>query len=168
MSNDEVRGYSLLLTVGGLTPPYDVANKWAANTQTPGGGLRVTNVDATTGVAALVPSVTKIASATGAGDTTVWTPTAGKKFNLMRGTISIAGTAAAATPVRLRLTDGAGGTVLAEFRFALDTTLKGDTQIPFDFGNGELSAAADNLLVANLDTALASGAVALNISGTEV
>lgn len=66
--------------------------------------------------------------------TTVWTPAAGKKFRLMSIQIS---TSAAAT---VHLRDGAGGT-----RFHSQRTGGADTK-DFNFGNGYLSSAANNVL----------------------
>lgn len=65
---------------------------------------------------------------------TVWTPAAGKKFRLMGVQISTS----AAAQVHLR--DGAGGT-----RFHSQRTGGADTK-DFNFGNGYLSAAANNVL----------------------
>jgi hypothetical protein len=66
-------------------------------------------------------------------ETTVWTPTSGKKFRLMRLVL----TAGAATT--LTFNDGTGGTLI----FTLGA---GATAIFVDLGNGILSAAANNLL----------------------
>lgn len=66
--------------------------------------------------------------------TTIWTPTAGRRFRLMGVQIS---TSAAAT---VHLRDGAGGT-----RFHSQRTGGADTK-DFNFGNGYLSAAANNVL----------------------
>jgi hypothetical protein len=66
--------------------------------------------------------------------TTVWTPAAGRKFRLMGLQIS---TSAAAT---VHLRDGAGGT-----RFHSQRTGGADTK-DFNFGNGYLSATANNVL----------------------
>lgn len=67
--------------------------------------------------------------------TTVWTPSAGKKFRLMGVSISVSGTNSAA-----HLRDGAGGTIFYTVR-APGTDTK-----TFDFGNGYLSSAVNNVL----------------------
>ncbi len=101
------------------------------------------------------------------GDTTIWTPTSGKKFRLMGGTISASGTAAALTATLLKLQDGASGTNIVQFRIAIATTVTGDTQISFTLDNGRLSGAINTVLNANLSTALTAGSMVVNVYGTE-
>jgi hypothetical protein len=71
--------------------------------------------------------------------TTIWTPTTGKKFRLMGVIVSTSAT------VHLHLRDGAGGTIF----FTSRTLATGQT---FDFGNGYLSAAANNVLEVRNDS----------------
>lgn len=108
--------------------------------------------------------------ATAAGNTAVWTPTAGKKFRLMGYTISAAGTLAATGVNTLQLRDG--GTVIKTHLANMIQTPTvsisgGDTQIGADLGQGQLSATANNVLNVNLSTAMATGGVAVNVWGTE-
>lgn len=108
--------------------------------------------------------------ATAAGSTAVWTPTAGKRFRLMGYTISVAGTLAATGVQALKLEDAA--TVIKNhFANVIETPSAsvsgGDTQIGADLGQGQLSAAINNVLNINLGTAMATGGVAVNVWGTE-
>jgi len=108
--------------------------------------------------------------ATAAGSTPVWTPTAGKRFRLMGYTISVAGTLAATGVQALKLEDGA--TVIKNhFADMIETPAVGasggDTQIGADLGQGQLSAAINNVLNINLSTAIVTGGVAVNVWGTE-
>lgn len=87
-----------------------------------------------------------------ATETTVWTPAAGKKFRLMRLVVasSVAG--------NLVFRDGTAGTIIA-----VVPTLAG-APIYLDFGNGILSAAANNLLTC---TGPAASTLSGMIYGTE-
>lgn len=109
----------------------------------------------------------KTTAATALGESTVWTPAVGKKFRIMGGTISVCGTLAALAVQTIQLLDGTGGAIIAQFNAAVGATVSGDTQIPFSFENGFLSAAANNALIVKLGTAMASGSVAVNTFGTE-
>jgi hypothetical protein len=110
-----------------------------------------------------------------AGNTTVWTPTTGKKFRLMAALIVVTGNAnrAAGGQVQLQLTDGAGGTTIIGTTTYVPTT--SGTVMGSDFnsgwmvlpGNGYLSAAANNVLVLNTGAAITTGAVAVTAVGTE-
>lgn len=82
-------------------------------------------------------------------EATIWTPAAGKKFRLMGMTISV-GTAAG----NVVLKDNTAGTVIA-----IIPKTAVDTPITLNFGNGILSAVADNVLTAD-------GAATATISGT--
>lgn len=113
-------------------------------------------------------AVFKSVAATVAGNTTVWTPAAGKKFRLMGYTISVAGTLAATGVELIKLTDAAAGTVIAQHNATVTiTTPTGDTQIGADLGQGFLSGAINNALTVNLGTAMATGSVIVNAWGTE-
>jgi hypothetical protein len=108
--------------------------------------------------------------ATLVGSTAVWTPTAGKKFRLMGYTISVAGTLAATGVQVLKLEDAAVviKTHLANVIETPTVSISGgDTQIGADLGQGQLSAAVNNVLNINLGTAMATGGVAVNVWGTE-
>lgn len=71
-----------------------------------------------------------------ATETTVWTPAAGTRFRLMGMTVasSVAG--------NLVFRDNTAGTIIA----SVSTTA--GVPVPVDFGNGKLSAAANNVLTA--------------------
>ncbi len=112
-------------------------------------------------------NVFKTVAATGSGETTVWTPTSGKKFRLMGLTVSVSGTLAGLGVQVITIKDGAGGTAFLTFNAAVGATLVGDSQMFSELGQGKLSAAANNLLIVNLGTAMASGSVAVNAWGTE-
>lgn len=112
-------------------------------------------------------AVFKTVVITAAGNTTVWTPTSGKKFRLMGYSISASGTAASLVANLLKLQDGAAGTNIAQHFIAIALTVTGDTQIYADLGQGVLSGAVDTVLNANLATALTAGGIAINAWGTE-
>jgi len=115
-----------------------------------------------------VANVFKSVLATAAGNTIVWTPVAGKKFRLMGYTLSVAGTLAATGVELMKLTDAAGGTVIAQHQATLTiTTPTGDTQIGADLGQGFLSGAINRVLNVNLSAAITGGGVAVNAWGTE-
>ena len=112
-----------------------------------------------------VANIFHSAVATAAGATAVWTPTAGKSFRLMGYTISVSGTLAAAGTQVLQLLDAAA--IIKRHNATVQSVITGDTQIGADLGNGQLSAAANNVLNINLGTAMATGSVAVNVWGTE-
>jgi hypothetical protein len=117
-----------------------------------------------------VANIFKTVTATASGATNVWTPTAGKKFRLMGYTISCAGTLAATGVQTLQLLDNATVIKNHAANMIQTTTVSisgGDTQIGADLGNGQLSAAANNVLKISLGTAMATGEVAVNAWGTE-
>ena len=108
--------------------------------------------------------------ATAAGSTAVWTPSAGTKFRLMGYTIDVAATAAATGPLTIKLEDGA--TVIKNHIVNVIQTQTanisgGDSHMGADLGQGQLSAADDNVLNINLSEACGSGGVAINVWGTE-
>jgi hypothetical protein len=115
---------------------------------------------------ARIATIFKTVIATAAGNTAVWTPAAGKQFRLMGYSISIAGTLAATGVLTVELVDQA--TVIKNHVATVaQTTPTGDTQIGIDLGQGQLSAAANNILQVNLSVAMATGGVAVNAWGTE-
>lgn len=112
-------------------------------------------------------NVFKTVIASASGSTAVWTPTAGKSFNLMGYTLSASGTTGSAGTTTVQLTDGA--TVIKNhlISFASGTAV-GDTQIGVSLGSlGQLSAAVNNVLNINLSGPITSGGVAVNVWGTE-
>lgn len=118
---------------------------------------------------------TATVAATAAGNTAVWTPTAGKKFRLMRFNISAQGLAATATAaVTVSFQDAAAAMPIA---FDVDVpavagVVSGITPVSGglnDYGNGILSAAANNVLNFNISAAGAGtvGTYRINVVGTE-
>lgn len=119
------------------------------------------------------PNVFKTATATAAGNTSVWTPAAGKKFRLMGFTIEVTETAtqAAAGVNDLTLQDSGAAIGLGFSPWipaaALTAQQAGYLSGQVQLGNGYLSAAANNVLQINLSTALTAGKVRVNAWGTE-
>jgi hypothetical protein len=121
-------------------------------------------------VSSRTPSIYKNAQGAALADNTIWTPAAGKKFRLMGGIITVVGTAAAASIVECQLQDGVDGTIILDLAAEVPAALAtGETVvIPFNLpGNGFLSAAANNVLNADLTVAMATGAWFINVWGTE-
>ena len=113
-----------------------------------------------------VATVFKNAAVTASGATTIWTPSAGKRFRLMGYTLSISGTLAATGTQAIELLDGA--TVIAQHGATVNSaTPQGDTQIGVDYGNGYLSVVVNNVLSINLSATMLTGAVYVNAWGTE-
>lgn len=123
------------------------------------------------------PSIFKTVTvaATAAGNTAVWTPTAGKKFRLMGFNITAQGLAATATAaITVSFQDAA---VAMPVAFDVDVpavagVVSGITQVSGglnDYGNGILSAAANNVLNFNISAAGAGtvGTYRINVIGTE-
>lgn len=113
-------------------------------------------------------NVFKTVAATAAGNTAVWTPAANKRFRLLAWRLSVAGTLAADGTQVIQLRDGAT-TVIARAGANVAAALPaGDSQIGEDYGlEGQLSATLNNVLNINLGTAMASGAVYIDVWGTE-
>ena len=125
-------------------------------------------------VAARVVDTFKTVQAAAAGNTALWTPTAGQKFRLMRYLVTVTGNAilAAGAVLTVSLFDGgAGATGQAHDIFvpAAATSLEGFIYNSgwIDLGNGVLSAAANNVLNVNLSAALTAGNVRVIACGTE-
>lgn len=120
------------------------------------------------------PHVFKTGVASALGNTTIWTPAAGKKFRLMAYSIELTGdaTLAAAGLDEITLTDSGvaiGQGVSARIPAASAGVLG---NVPLSggmrqLGNGYLSAAANNVLQVNLSVALSAGEVRVNAIGTE-
>ncbi len=119
------------------------------------------------------PSIYKNFSG-GALSNTLWTPAAGKRFRLMGFSIVLSAdaTLAAAGETVLALVDQATAINIA-FAFwvpaiAITTSLGTTNPVNFNLpGNGYLSLAANNALIANLTVALATGVFSINAMGTE-
>lgn len=114
-----------------------------------------------------------VAAAT-AGNTALWTPTAGKKFRLMRYQIHVTGNAsfAVAGVLTISLFDaaaGATGQVHDVYIPAIAGIVTGEayTSPWIDLGNGYLSVLVNNVLNVNLSAALATGNVRVLCCGTE-
>ena len=111
--------------------------------------------------------VYKTVVATAAGETTVWTPAAGKRVRLMGYTLSVAGTLAATGVETIQLLNGNAGTAFANHLATVtQTTPTGDTQMGADLGQGKLLTADANLRI-KLGTAMSTGGVAINAWGIE-
>lgn len=115
-----------------------------------------------------IANVFKSVAATAIGNTTVWTPQSGKRFRLLAWRLSVAGTLAADGTQVIQLRDG-GVTILSRSGANVAAALpSGDTQIGADYGGeGILGSAPNSTLVINLGTAMASGAVYIDVWGTE-
>jgi len=87
---------------------------------------------------------------------TVWTPTTGKKFRLMGGSISVS---VAGSVLFEDNSAGAGNFVWRTPK------LSADTPYNFDLGNGKLSATTNNVLKAT--SSVASGTIIGTLYGTE-
>lgn len=118
------------------------------------------------------PNIFKTATATASGNTAAWTPTAGKKFRIMRFMIQVTGNAitAGGAVITVSFQDAAAAIGLAMDVFVPATAFStGDDFISpwVDLGNGFLSAAANNVLNINLSAALTAGNVRVTVCGTE-
>lgn len=118
------------------------------------------------------PLIFKTATATASGSTALWTPTSAKKFRVMKYRIEVTGqaTIGAAGTLTIDLLDSAttmGLTHSLYLPMVAINTLGGFATGWIDLGNGKLSAAANNVLNINLDTALTAGVVRIIVAGTE-
>jgi hypothetical protein len=123
------------------------------------------------------PAIFKTASvpATASGNTAVWTPAAGKKFRLMRFQITAQNIAATtATLLTISFQDGSTGITIGTYDVlmpAVANLVSGIMQVSawVDLGNGVLSAAANNVLNANISATVtgATGTFRVNACGTE-
>ncbi|MGB8644038.1 MAG: hypothetical protein WCF84_02285 [Anaerolineae bacterium] len=121
----------------------------ASNPTTPTIGADVSAYNGATWDRLRIPNVFKDLNAAAIGTiATVWTPTSGKKFRIMGGSISVSAAAS------VLLEDNSGGNTV--FR---TPKLLADTPYSFDLGNGFLSAAANNVLKA-------TSSAAANVTGT--
>lgn len=115
----------------------------------------------------------KTATATASGDTALWTPTASKKFRLMRLRIEVTAdvSTSGGAVIDVILRDASTGLPVA-FSFyapaAAITTNPGVYSTGWiDLGNGILSTTINNILNINLSAALATGKVRVIAVGTE-
>lgn len=115
-------------------------------------------------------------SAVTTGNSAVWTPTAGKKFRLMKFQITAQGLAATATAaITVSFQDSASGITIGTYDVdvpAIANVVSGVNQISggwIDIGNGLLSAVANNVLNFNISAAGAGtvGTYRVNVCGTE-
>lgn len=119
-----------------------------------------------------LPAIFKTVTATAAGSTAVWTPTAGKKFRLMGYSITLTGNAVQGVAGNFEMVflDAAAAVGAGHSEYvpgiALNTFGASGTG-KIDFGNGILSALANNVLNINLSAALTGGECRVNVWGTE-
>jgi hypothetical protein len=124
------------------------------------------------------PNVFKTAQASASGDTALWTPTAGKKFRLMKFKLQVPAncTLSARGILTVKLRDGTTDIGLTHDVWLGQTAITTDTnpQQPsllesgwIDLGNGVLSSTINNVLNINLSAALTNGNVRVLAAGTE-
>lgn len=122
------------------------------------------------------PIVGKNANATASGNTALWSPTAGKKFRIMRYQIVVPGTAIYATTagaLTISFQDSASAITGTTHKCQVGTTVTPGTWYNsgwIDIGNGFLSAAANNVLNINLTlggTGVLTDGAFVNVWGTE-
>jgi hypothetical protein len=112
----------------------------------------------------------KTVSATALGATAIWAPAGGNLVRIMGYTISVAGTLAATGVQTIKILDAAA-TVFQHVANVIQTqtvSISGsDTQIGADLGQGYVTAIAGNTVNVSLGTAMATGAVTVNMWGIE-
>lgn len=165
---------NILLGVQRASGAADALNSVAAaNDGSSGNGTPLVALAANVGASydkLRTPSVFKTATATVLNTTALWTPASGKKFRLMGGFLMLTGEAALAAPGDLEITlldqAAAIGIGMSYYVPALAVN-EAYAVVPFNLGNGKLSATANNILNINLGTALAAGEVRASVWGTE-
>jgi hypothetical protein len=165
--------------VATLTPLSTVAVSNFPATQSVSGTVAVSNFPATQ----VSPTIYKTVSVTAgtSGNSAVWTPTAGKKFQLMRFQITGCNlTATAASVVTLSFQDAAVGITIGTYEVLLpavatatDVLFGGNLNLSdgwIDLGNGILSSTINNVLNLNVSSAPAgaTGNYRVNVAGIEV
>lgn len=124
-----------------------------------------------------IPTATifKTAQATASGSTAVWTPAAGKKFNVQWVRVILTENAAQAVAgvVTIDLLDAAVSTHLTFDVYVPGVALSTTPGDAYDsgwmyLGSGILSSTINNLLNVNLSSALTAGNVRVIAAGTEV
>ena len=118
------------------------------------------------------PKVFKTATASSSGNTSVWTPTSGKKFRLMGLDFQLSenSTLGSGAVINIQFQDGTNpiGPVFSPFIPATPITgIGAEVTSMYSLGNGILSALANNTLNINLSSALTAGSVRVNAWGTE-
>lgn len=116
------------------------------------------------------PTIFKSGTGLTAASGAAWTPTAGKKFRLLGGLLTLSKDAAAAGTTFMTLQDAAGTYPLVSQISGGALVAPGRVTVcPFTIvGNGYLSAAANNVLNWGLSgAALTTGAFAFVVWGTE-
>jgi hypothetical protein len=119
------------------------------------------------------PNVFKTVQASSLGNNTLWTPTSGKKFRLMKYRIMIPNGAigSANSYLVMQFKDGSTNMPIIETCFLTTTAsnVAGNTWTSglVDLGNGFLSSAANSALVLNLNYALTDGDLRVLVMGTE-
>lgn len=114
----------------------------------------------------------KQASTAATGSTALWTPTAGKKFRLMRFRVQVTALAkaAAAADLKIALLDSAADLGVSSY-CTIPVAAAGNGVISdtgwIDLGNGVMSSLANNVLNINLSFALTGGLVNVTCAGTE-
>lgn len=120
-----------------------------------------------------VPVVFRSVSATASGDTAVWTPTSGKRFQVVRAHLWLTADASCADAgiITVTLRDNTTSTGIAVPVYVPsvpDPAGAGWTSGPIDLGGyGYRSAAVNQVLNVHLSAALASGAVGVTVTGVE-
>lgn len=151
---------------------YGAATSGDATSLTTGFGVGTYAWNGTTWDRQRVPTTFKTATATGSGDTALWTPTSAKKFRLMGYIVHVTGGAALASGADLDivLRDGTTALNLGHSLYVpaiAGTALGGWSTGWLPLGNGPLSAAANNVLNVNLSAVLTAGKVRVTCCGTE-
>lgn len=152
---------------------WTVGANSATGSSIPANAFSMGMSDGTNLQAIRTPSIFKSATATASGDTAVWTPSAGKKFRLMRYSIQVTADVATSgggdVDIVLRDSTTATAASFSTYIPAVAGTTFGNTNQTgwVDIGNGILSAAANNVLNVNLSAALTSGKVRVVAIGTE-
>jgi hypothetical protein len=115
------------------------------------------------------PTTWKVGNTAAAGQTALWTPTAGKKFRILGGVLMLSKEATCAGAFAFGLQDGAGANVVYFNISAVALAAIGAcTIIPLALpGNGYPSTAINNVLNFNLGAALTAGLVSASVWGTE-
>jgi hypothetical protein len=118
-------------------------------------------------------SMFQVGGITASGNTAIWTPAAGNRFNLLGGLIVLSGnsTRAVASGTSITLRDGGtvdiwGGNVFIPA--AAGTTIGNDIILgPFNLNAAYRSSAVNNVLNIRLAAALTAGAAACSVWGFE-
>lgn len=119
------------------------------------------------------PRFFKTVRTAASGNTALWTPTSGTKFNVLRGYIQVSGGATSDTQeIDIELRDGTTNSIGIAASISLPTSITTlqvpAFVIPFEVGPvGIISAADNNVLNVNLSAALTAGFVRVFVCGTE-